>query len=80
MSMSLIPSQDAPVHNPSPAMSLARDRCVHEDYIAIIGVTGVGKSTFIELATGQHVPVSHGLNSCECSGPWKQHFLDFQVN
>ena len=30
-----------------------------------MGVTGVGKSTFIKYATGHDVEIGHELNSCE---------------
>ena len=34
--------------------------------ILVMGVTGVGKSTFIKHATGLDVEVGQGLSSCEC--------------
>lgn len=34
-------------------------------YIAVMGVTGSGKSNFIKMATGLDVPIGHGLESCE---------------
>lgn len=38
----------------------------HEDVvIAIMGLTGTGKSTFIELLAQAGVPIGHGLASCE---------------
>ncbi|KAK0510284.1 hypothetical protein JMJ35_007678 [Cladonia borealis] len=33
-------------------------------YVAVMGVTGAGKSTFIEKLTGEEVNVNHGLVSC----------------
>jgi hypothetical protein len=33
--------------------------------ILVMGVTGVGKSTFIKHATGYDVEVGHGQASCE---------------
>ena len=33
--------------------------------ILVMGVTGVGKSTFIEYATGLPVGVGHGQGSCK---------------
>jgi ABC-type lipoprotein export system ATPase subunit len=32
--------------------------------IAIMGMTGSGKSTFISLCTGKDVPVGHELQAC----------------
>jgi ABC-type sulfate/molybdate transport systems ATPase subunit len=38
-------------------------------YIAVMGVTGAGKSTFIRIASGlEGVDVGHDLKSCECWG------------
>ena len=34
-------------------------------YVAVMGVTGAGKSTFIEKLTGEEVNVIHGLVSCK---------------
>jgi translation initiation factor RLI1 len=33
--------------------------------IAVMGITGVGKSTFIANATGQDVRIGHSLKSCQ---------------
>lgn len=33
-------------------------------YIAVMGVTGAGKSTFISHCTEAEVPVGHNLESC----------------
>ena len=33
--------------------------------IFVMGVTGVGKSTFIQYATGHEVKVGHNLDPCE---------------
>ncbi|KAF4965619.1 hypothetical protein FSARC_6606 [Fusarium sarcochroum] len=33
-------------------------------FIAVMGMTGSGKSTFISLCTGQDVPVGHNLQAC----------------
>lgn len=41
-----------------------KNRALH---IAVMGVTGSGKSTFIKKATGQNVPIARGLESCEQS-------------
>lgn len=32
--------------------------------VAVMGVTGVGKSTFIKHATGQDVVIGHGQEAC----------------
>ncbi|KAJ5942072.1 hypothetical protein N7516_002240, partial [Penicillium verrucosum] len=37
---------------------------VSDVYIAIMGVTGAGKSTFISQLADSHVPVGNGLNAC----------------
>lgn len=34
---------------------------MEEAHIAVMGVTGSGKSTFVQLLTGQDVPIGHGL-------------------
>ena len=33
--------------------------------IAIMGVTGAGKSTFISLLSDQEIEIGHGLQSCK---------------
>jgi hypothetical protein len=35
--------------------------------IAVMGVTGVGKSYFVEKATGENVVIGDGLRSCMCT-------------
>ena len=35
--------------------------------IAIMGVTGAGKSTFISLLTHEKIEIGHGLQSCKLS-------------
>jgi len=70
-------------YKPPPTVSPTMDRPIHhkgseEIYIGVIGATGAGKSSFIQLATGQNVPIGHTLLRCECSGPLNLHFLDFQ--
>jgi adenylate kinase len=40
---------------------------VHPQVILVMGVTGVGKSTFIEYATGCKVGIGHGQSSCKFS-------------
>ena len=34
-------------------------------FIAVMGVTGAGKSTFVSQCTGRDVDVGHGLLSCK---------------
>ena len=34
-------------------------------YVAVMGVTGAGKSTFIEKLTGQKINIGHSLFSCK---------------
>jgi signal recognition particle receptor subunit beta len=34
-------------------------------YIAVMGVTGAGKSTFISTCTEKEVKISHNLKSCK---------------
>lgn len=34
-------------------------------YIAVMGVTGAGKSSFIKLCTGKDVKIGHDLKSCK---------------
>lgn len=33
--------------------------------IAVMGVTGAGKSTFVSLLSGEHIEIGHGLQSCK---------------
>ncbi|KAF7628771.1 hypothetical protein AFLA_004117 [Aspergillus flavus NRRL3357] len=33
-------------------------------YVAVMGMTGVGKTTFITALTGDNLTVGHGLSSC----------------
>ena len=33
--------------------------------VVVMGVTGVGKSTFIQHATGKVVKIGHGQEACE---------------
>ena len=35
------------------------------DVIVVMGNTGVGKSTFIQYATGENVTIGHSLESCK---------------
>ena len=36
---------------------------IEDAYVAVMGVTGSGKSSFIKSVTGQDVPIGHGLSS-----------------
>ena len=44
---------------------LANDLIVEIDGVAVMGQTGVGKSTFISLCTGQKVQIGDSLKSCK---------------
>lgn len=33
--------------------------------IAVMGVTGAGKSTFVSLLSGEDIEIGHGLQSCK---------------
>ena len=53
-------------------------------YVAVMGVTGAGKSTFIEKLTGKEVNIGHGLFSCKYFSPAhlntsNTHYLWFKV-
>ncbi len=38
--------------------------------IAVIGVTGAGKTSFISRATGRtDLEIGHGVDSCKCTFP-----------
>ena len=41
---------------------------VEDIWIAVMGVTGAGKSSFIQLCTGNKGPgiIGHGLVGCKC--------------
>lgn len=40
-------------------------------FIAVMGVTGAGKSTFIKWASGSsEIEIGHGLNSCKSTFPF----------
>jgi ABC-type uncharacterized transport system ATPase component len=41
-----------------------RLRSPNDRFIAVMGVTGAGKSTFISRCAGQDVTVGHDLTSC----------------
>ena len=34
-------------------------------FVAVMGMTGAGKSTFISLCTGEEVVVGHDLQACK---------------
>jgi predicted GTPase len=38
---------------------------IYEVYIAVMGVTGAGKSSFISTVSGKKVKVGHALQSCK---------------
>jgi len=42
-------------------------RKIEDIYIAVMGVTGAGKSSFIELCTGNKIGVGNGLRSRKLS-------------
>ena len=39
-------------------------RRVQDVYIAVMGVTGAGKSTFISTCSGKKAKIGHSLQSC----------------
>ena len=43
--------------------NMARDD-IQDVYIAVMGVTGAGKSSFISTCTGKPVKIGHDLKSC----------------
>jgi putative ribosome biogenesis GTPase RsgA len=43
-----------------------RDSVLENIYIAVMGLTGVGKSTFISQLVGSKVAIGHELESCTC--------------
>ena len=43
----------------------ANNTQLHHVFIAVMGMTGAGKSSFIKTLTGSDVFVGHGLASCE---------------
>ena len=40
---------------------------VNAIFIAVMGMTGAGKSSFVASCTGKEVTVGHTLHSCRCS-------------
>jgi len=36
-----------------------------EVVIALLGVTGAGKSTFVSIASGERLEIGHGVDPCE---------------
>lgn len=55
----MVPKNDLPV---LPLLLQPRPTDV---FIAVMGVTGVGKSTLISLCTNREVEIGHGLSSCK---------------
>jgi hypothetical protein len=51
----------------APALPLSLQPRSTDVFIAVMGVTGVGKSTLISLCTSQEVKIGHGLSSCKNS-------------
>ena len=47
---------------------------VEDVYLAVMGVTGAGKSSFIKLCTNQNVLIGHNLKSCVFHN--RNHFLN----
>jgi len=43
---------------------MTRDNPIDEVYIAVMGVTGAGKSSFISTCSGKPVKIGHNLKSC----------------
>jgi GTPase SAR1 family protein len=59
---------------PAPGVSKAGSKesspyAAREIYIAVMGETGTGKSSFINLVTGQNLKVGHDLSYCTLSPP-----------
>jgi signal recognition particle receptor subunit beta len=44
---------------------MARDSGIQDVYIAVMGITGAGKSTFIATSSEKSVKVGHDLRSCK---------------
>lgn len=42
----------------------SRENGIEDVYLAVMGVTGAGKSSFIKLCTNQNVVIGHNLKSC----------------
>lgn len=59
----------------APALPLSLQPRSTDVFIAVMGVTGVGKSTLISLCTSQEVKIGHGLSSCKNS---KSLFSNYQ--
>lgn len=49
--------------------------CKNHVYIAVMGISGTGKSTFISLSTGQKVKIGHGLSPGMTSMPCNDDML-----
>ena len=50
---------------PVPLLTQSCSGSLQDVYVAVMGVTGAGKSTFIEKLTGKEINVGHGLFSCK---------------
>lgn len=46
--------------------TVQRGSALENVYIAVMGLTGVGKSTFISQLVGSNVAIGHNLESCMC--------------
>lgn len=53
--------------NETPGLTIMADDKTKDIYIALMGVTGTGKSTFIARCTGQQAVVGDSLQSCPSS-------------
>ncbi len=51
----------------APCSTLVLAWAKEDIYVAVLGLTGVGKSTFIKIVTGQDVKIGHCLTSSECA-------------
>jgi predicted GTPase len=64
---------------------MARDAQVIQDvYIAVMGVTGAGKSSFISTCSGKSVKIGHNLKSCKeakqhCKKKYKKSLTQMQA-
>ena len=54
-------------HHAAPQVTVnSQDQVVSTDiYIAVMGMTGAGKSTFISHCMEEEVVIGHGMQSCE---------------
>ena len=44
---------------------MTSDKEIQDVYIAVLGVTGAGKSSFIATCTGKSVKIGNNLESCK---------------